>query len=637
MRHNLLFSLAAAAFLPALAQQTNFSCDFSNGFPEGVGLYDLDRCEPSVDMKNLGFDIDIPWIVAADKDGNMAAVSTSWYRVPGTSDDWMVLPAATVSSPQAVLRWKAKAGDRDYRDGYSVYISEKGDTPDDFDRSAPVFSIASEKAAWTDHEVSLADFIGKTVYIAFVNDTKDCSTLWIDDIMVGVPACLEVTSMIPRVVEKAGVITVSGHVSNTSVSDIDGFTVSYRFGDGEIYTETIDKKVKAGGTNSFSFDGEVSIAKNETLSYQLTVEANGETSSTEGKVSAYARRVVAEEVTGTWCGYCVRGIANMEAMNDEYADSFLGIAVHNGIEGWEDPMAFPEYTDWLFDKFNMGGYPHCAVNRQLTNTGDPGNLYYYYNQVMQRDHYIGLGLTAEVDAGSRTLKAHASLFSARDIEEANLRLCYVIIENDVHCDDVAYDEQGNPLKYNGWEQNNYYAGGGMGEMGGFEDLPGTIPGADMWYQDVARYISDGFEGIEGSVPAQIREGEEVIHEETIAMPETIRVDANTELAVLLINSKNGEIVNAEKFSLRDFFDPDGVDTVQADACGISISARDGRIVAASASSIVMLKVFSADGRCVASYDGNADTAQLDINGLRGPHIILAVAADGSRKSIKTIL
>lgn len=637
MRFFICTALLTVATMPALAQQTMFSCDFSDGFPEEVKLYDLDRNEPSIDMKNVGFDIDIPWIVAEDKGGNMAARSTSWYRKPGTSDDWMVLPAVKITSGSAVLRWKAKSGDKDYRDGYAVYVSDKGNAPDDFDKSAPLFSIAAEKNEWTDHEVSLADYNGKTLYIAFVNNTRDCHTLWIDDLMAGVPPCLEVVSTMARVVEKPGAVTVSGVVSNTSASDVEGFTISYRFGDGQTYSREFDKKVTAGGKTPFSFESEIEIAKNETLPYLLTVESNGETSSVQCKISAYTRTIVAEEVTGTWCGYCVRGIANMENLNAKYGDSFLGIAVHDGTAIWEDPMAYPRYTNWLFEKFSMRGYPHCTVNRQITLTGDPGNLLPYYNLATLRDHYIGLGLTADVDAKERTISARTSLYSARDIEDADLRLCYVIVENNVHCGDILYDEEGNPEEYNGWEQNNYYADGANGAMGGFENRPSTIPGAEMWYQDVARYISDGFEGIEGSVPARIKESEEITYETTIAMPETIREDANAVLAVLLINAKYGDIINAAKLPLSDFFNPGGVDGCEADASEIRLVVRDGRVSASSLSPIVSLRVLSFDGRCVASFSGSSTDAALDCDGISGQHIVVAVAADGAQKAVKVLL
>ena len=42
-----------ATCLTAAAQQNFFSCDFSEGFPEGMSLFDVDGNEPSTDMKNV--------------------------------------------------------------------------------------------------------------------------------------------------------------------------------------------------------------------------------------------------------------------------------------------------------------------------------------------------------------------------------------------------------------------------------------------------------------------------------------------------------------------------------------------------------------------------------------------------------
>lgn len=474
-----------------------------------------------------------------------------------------------------------------------------------------------------------------TIYVAFVNDTKDKATLWIDDISAGVPACLEISSQIPRVIDYTGAITVSGTVSNTSTSDIDGFTVKYQFGDGEIFSETVNKKVKAGGSNSFRIKSPAEIAKNETLPYTIWVEAVGDESSATGKVSAYKRLIVAEEVTGTWCGYCVRGIVAMADMKSGYGDSFLGIAVHNGTESWEDPMSMPEYTDWLFSKFNMSGYPHCTVNRMVTYTGDPGNIFTYYSLLKYKENYTGLDLEADVDAEAKKVKARTTLYTSRDIEESNLRLAYVVIENDVHCGDTV-DENGKPIRYNGYEQNNYYAGGGMGEMGGFEDMPEIIPGKDMWYQDVARYISDGFGGIEGSLPSEIKEGVGVSHEEEIILPDNIRQYENTELAVLLINGKTQEIVNAEVISLKDFFNPGSVDGIEGMET-IFINRSGNTIKAECDATLTALNLYTSDGRLAASAKGTATSIEIETGTLDGLCIVEAVAADGRRVIKKIIL
>ena len=44
----------------------------------------------------------------------------------------------------------------------------------------------------------------------------------------------------------------------------------------------------------------------------------------------------------------------------------------------------------------------------------------------------------------------------------------------------------------GYAQANYYSGGGNGPMGGYENLPSTIPASQMTYNHVARVLAGGF-------------------------------------------------------------------------------------------------------------------------------------------------
>lgn len=634
MRSFLLIALTAAGGLLAMAQQSFFSCDFENGIPAEMALYDRDGNEPSAEMKELGFAVGTPWIAVDLEEGGKAASSTSWYRKAGQSDDWMVTPAIDIASTEAVLRWRAKATDKEYRDGYAVYISTQGNTPDKFDTSAPLFSVRSENAAWNAREVSLAQYAGKKIYIAFVNNTRDRSRLLIDDIYAGVPSVLEIHSILPRVINTPGRLDLIGEITNTSDKEISEYTVKYRLGDGITGEETMTRPIKAGATRQFRLATNYEIGKNETLAYEISVVCGKDASSDTGKVSAYCRRVVAEEVTGVWCGYCVRGIYAMALMKKDFPDSFLGIAVHNGSPNWADPMAMPEYTDWLFDKFNMGGYPHCTVNRLMSSSGDPGNIQSYYSKAMDTENFTGLGLDADVNITDRKITAKTDLFTAQNLEDIDYSLAYVLIENDVHSDEVIYKD-GKPLPYNGWEQNNYYAGGGMGSLGGFENLPEIIPGAEMTYQDVARYISPDYNGIEGSVPSSLAEGESAHHEFTFDIPKTVMKDENTELAVLLINRKNSSIINAEVLPLKDIIATSGISAAGTDAHELTVYSTAAGFVFESEAGIESVTLYSTDGSMIANVPAAGQSCEVEME--KGRMAIASVIlSDGTRVSRKLI-
>lgn len=628
MRSLLLFTLTMAGGLLAGAQQTYFSCDFENGIPEGMSLYDQDGNEPSTDMKALGFAVGTPWITVDDGAGGKAACSTSWYRTAGQSDDWMVTPSIEVTSPTAVLRWRAKAVDKDYRDGYAVYVSTEGNSPDKFDRSAPALSVKSETADWTSRELPLAEYAGKKIWIAFVNNSRDKSRLLIDDIYAGVPSVLEIHSTLPRVVSAVGDLEITGEITNTSDADITGYTVKYNIGNDFEGEQSFDNTIKAGRTRTFSIITDYEIGKNETIDYEVTVECKGDAASDKGKVSAYTRRIVAEEVTGVWCAYCIRGMVAMAQMKQDYGDSFLGIAVHGGSAKWEDPMAMQEYTDWLFSGYNMSGYPHCTVNRQMSTTGDPANMPTYYRKALATENFIGIGLDADVDATAGKITAKTDIFTAKDLEDVDYRLAYLLIENDVHNGEVLYDKDGNPSEYNGYEQNNNVYSGSGESMGGYEDLPTIIPGAQMTYQDVARYISPDYNGIEGSFPTSLVEGEKASHEFTFDIPESVMKKENTELAVMLINRKTASVLNAEVLPLKKFFMPEGITETSMNTCDLRISATAAGFAFVSAAGIEAVTLYGTDGMRLAEASVNGAYTEVTVE--RGRMVIARVTlSDGT--------
>ena len=78
---------------------------------------------------------------------------------------------------------------------------------------------------------------------------------------------------------------------------------------------------------------------------------------------AATKRVLVEEATGTWCGFCVRGICFMDDLNTLHPTTTGLIAVHNG-----DPMTDATYDAGIGPK--IGGYPSGLVDRQATEV-DP--------------------------------------------------------------------------------------------------------------------------------------------------------------------------------------------------------------------------------------------------------------------------
>ena len=91
----------------------------------------------------------------------------------------------------------------------------------------------------------------------------------------------------------------------------------------------------------------------------------------EGSVTAVDRQesvprnVVMEEFTGTWCGWCPRGMRAVELLSEIYGDRFIPIGVH-----YNDVFESADFK-YILDNYASGGFPGCTLNR-LTSS-DPYN------------------------------------------------------------------------------------------------------------------------------------------------------------------------------------------------------------------------------------------------------------------------
>ena len=98
-------------------------------------------------------------------------------------------------------------------------------------------------------------------------------------------------------------------------------------------------------------------------------QPNGSSSgSTRNTLIALSRqplkRSVMEELTGTWCPNCPRGLVGMQLLEEQFADRFVGIAIHGGAA--DEPMRLPVYDGSQFVNglgARMGGRPSCAIDR----------------------------------------------------------------------------------------------------------------------------------------------------------------------------------------------------------------------------------------------------------------------------------
>ncbi len=532
--HNILslFMLLCSP-LSGAAQESYLNVDFRDGLPTSFIQLDRDLNTPSPDMQAIGFSVGKGWIdYKIASENNRVACSTSWYSPSGTSDDWLITPAFTVKSAADVLRFRSMASDRRHRDGFAVYVSTTGsNNAADFDKENPLYATDAEASTWTNHSVSLEKYVGKTIRVAFVNNSTDQARLYLDDIYAGQPSSLYMAMTLPEICTSAGHVQITGEVYTDSETPINGFDVKFEY-NGQTISQHFDQTVTNAARVAFALDNFVAVLNNSRGDYKATITAGGQTFTTTGQLTVLSHKIVAEESTGTWCGWCVRGIVAMETLARDYDDSFIGICIHH-----QDPMVDADY-DNAMEKLNSGGYPKMLFNRNISTKVDPLYVSTAASYLMKQSYpYSGLDLKATYDAVTGQISTTTNTYFAVDADTMNYRLAYALIEDSVH---VADDDN--------YAQHNSYADGASGVMGGYEKLPQDIPAADMWYESVARGYFGPFNGVAGSVPTTVKAMEANQFDYSFAMPSSVLRHEKASVVVMLVD-KNNIIVNAEKAPL----------------------------------------------------------------------------------------
>lgn len=607
--------LALCAFIPACAfaaragYPVSFRCDFNNGIPQSIRLVDNDGNEPSPDVVPYGFATGKPWTdVRTDEAHVRSAASTSWYKSPAASDDWMILPKVSITSPAVTLSWEARAHDNVLSDGYEIYVSDGGDDIADFQKLTPVFTCPGEKVEWTSHTVSLADYEGKDVSIAFVNNSTDKALLYIDNIAVEEHKPLSATGFVPALLPVGEKLALSGTISNNTDTDLTGVTVALAIG-GQNYANSDEAlNIPAGKSASFSLPTGFQSEKMESYPYTLTVTSGGCTVTENGVLLSARQNVLMEEGTGTWCMWCPKGAVAMERLKAKYPDTFIPVAVHVN-----DPMTVEGYSVYA----GTSGYPVCVANRMDKLRGNPDNIESYYQTAAGKDACAGIVSSGSYDNVSNTISAHTDLVFAQEYSDASFALQYIVTENDVHSDEPTYS------------QKNAFSGGTV-EMGGFESLPDPVPAQLMWYQEVARALEGGEAGIEGSVPAYISAGEVISHDYSFTLGDNIMNRDKLQVITAVIDTKTGEVINSA------YADISGLSSVTAPASGgnTRIVADGTTLRVVSDSDIESLTLISTDGSIVAD---RSHQDSIDISGAGHGVYIIRVKANGKYHYFKRFI
>ena len=525
--------------LCGFAQTTYYSQDFESGDLSGWTTTDLD---------GDGFEwsvLDASGINSAFGTGALVSFSYDDAGVVAlTPDNLVTSPAidlSAVTDSNLYLFFDQNVSASWPADKYSVYVTTSND-PADISAATPVLTVTPANGTLTNKFINITSFIGQTVYVSFRHyDCTDQYYLVLDNVIIkslGSNDAQLVSAKLNRYSVLSTDNTLTLTVKNTGSNPITNLTVNWNDGTTD-HISTITKAIAIGATStSVVHPTKVNYATVVEKDLTLTITAvNGNTdpimeNNTGTKKfntvsQASTKRVLFEEGTGTWCGWCPRGAVAMAFMDTTYPNEFIGVAVHN-----QDPMMLDEYDAGA----GFSSFPGMNVDRVVKGADvSQATMTTNLNTRKVLTTPVNLDTNGAVNGSEITINASATFRTV--FANANYRLGVIISEDNV--------SNGTDTGYN---QTNYYAANANGVMGGYEALTNPVPAANMVYNHVARDLVGGYDGQADSVPTTITDGQVVTYTFNYSVPSTSNI-ANMHGVLVLIDQETGEVVNSKSFAL----------------------------------------------------------------------------------------
>lgn len=632
---------AVLAISGAMAQPVVLEYNFNDGDKTGLTFYDVDQLTPTSFMQSIHFAVDNPWILIRDSNTStdMFLGSTSQYTPAGQANDWMVLPAVTVLNENMMLSWESQAFLANKRDGLKIFISTKGNKPSDFG-TTPVWEVAEEEIGKTEdyfenefisHELSLAQYAGKTIYIAFVNQSYDKSIIAVDNIKVYNNDKFAIELNLGSVVNEVEEVKFSGNIVNYQYDKLDEVSVTLEYGDKSV-TETFGNlNITRGNSKAFTMSHRMPINFNETIQYTLHATVGSDKYDYASSVTnTFRRRVVIEEHTGVQCAYCPIGAWAIDSLKEVSPEKVAPIAVQCAQLGSVN-LLVDDYTGNLFSN-GLTAYPIGWIDRRYVanptgngsgyNFDDPASWLSLVDRQQNEIPEAGVSVTARLNEAQTHIVAEAKVRTAEDKSNLDWRVVYVLTEDSV----------------TGFYQKNAYSGS-KDWVGGWQRKPQSV---EVVLNDLARGIYPSFYGEEGSLPSTITAGEYATYSHTIEVPYTkamgtgsiefVQNPFNLNIVAMVVDGKTKRVVNADMVRVKDHTAIKGVANNNTTKCivengSVKVVAMDNTEMTAS--------LIALDGRTLATTTGYG-TVTLGTAQYQGVALV-QVVANGAVEVTKVVV
>jgi len=343
-----------------------------------------------------------------------------------------------------------------------------------------------------------------------------------------------ITLDIENYVVNPSVVDIKGTIQNTGLNTITDIDVKWSDGTNTYTDNLTGLNIPMNGTYNFTHSTSFNVSNFALNTINVWIEHpadlntnnNSLTTSVSGVSFIPTKRVVFEEATGTWCGWCPRGTVALENLALSYPDNAIGIAVHNG-----DPMTVNIYDNGLGGL--ISGYPSGVIDRKSGDV-DPGDFMSLFSSYVSEISPVEISAVATWNATNRMIDIQLTGEFVASLS-GDYRFNAVILEDGV-----------GP-----YSQTNYYSFQS-------QNIPLVSPSGFDWqaagsnvsvpFDHVARAILGGFEGTASSIPSTITAGGIHTHNYTHTLPAS-QNENNIHVVGMVIDNNTGEILNGISVSL----------------------------------------------------------------------------------------
>lgn len=626
-----------------------FSDDFNDPSNSMVRylLYEGDHNKPSSAMQDLGFDKDnSPWIFVireSESSSDYCAASTSIYNPTGKSDDWMSIPRLSIENADYYLSFDVQSYYKSKADRLKVLVLEDDAVYSNFTKElydkfkangkvlydeqlTPGESEEDLTGDWTHVEKSLAEYAGKNIYIAFVNENENQSMIFLDNLKVYYKGDFNFATNVESTQVNKESTNVGVIVKVTSDKTYNTINATLTSEDGSFkstYTNTPSKPITSAENYSFTFPDKLPLTVGKQNKYTVSISLDGTVYSQTNTINNLAfettKHVVIEESTGQKCPNCPQGILSFEYMEGIYGEQIIPIAIHANVVG-NDVFAYGAYNNY----FGIGAQPTGVVNRIDTLYAPmyrDGNMVYHLETEQGNETFADIAKRelssyaiadvnidkAVYDTSSKNVQISGTVNYALDMNSLNHNIAFVVLEDNLV----------------GRQENNLYASDEpiFGEFGKGGKYGTATP--EITFFDVARKVpNDNFAGESGFIPVSVTAGQPVAFNKVFSLPENVTNWDNAKVVVMLIDANTERVLNAARLKMSA--GTAGINDATVSENGITISGENGSI-SVNGGSDLNVTVYDVSGSVISNANSTSGAVKVSTGGKNGLFIVKATS------------